>query len=567
LIGLPGRRRTSGAAAGSRSAGAGAQGAAGLTLTFASVLLTWVIAALGPSLAEPPLPGRAGQPPWSFAAHPSAYLVVSLIALSLAAGTAGLVLTIRAARRGWLVPPGMLLTVGLLAALALAFVPPFGSSDHLNYAAYGRIAATGHDPYTMTPAALARLGDPVGRAVRQFQGSPSVYGTLATAAQTLAAAIGAGSARLTVFVLSLLNVAAFGATGLLLHLLARGDRRRQLRAALLWTLNPLLLQVLVAGQHVDSQAVVFAVAAIAAFSVSRLAAEPVAGPGMTALAGRAGQSGAAARWGTALPASAAGVLIGLGFAVKVTMSLAGAGIGAACLLTWLARRENAASRTEPLAAACWLAAGFAVTAGASLAVWGVSSLTPSLRAGSYVSNGSPWRTVRVLLHLGIGESAAESVVKLAAIGFGVFLLAWLLRSVSGWSAGWPVIGRLGADRGRESWGGQTDPVPVLNLVIWVTFAVALAWLFSWPYVLPWYDAIGWALLALMPWSALDWLMVARTAALAFGYLTGSGTPVPGGLTWLETVVRTGLTPAVLLTCAVVLVLVTRRARQTGTMRS
>src|SRR2546430_8288414 len=31
-------------------------------------------------------------------------------------------------------------------------------------------------------------------------------------------------------------------------------------------------------------------------------------------------------------------------------------------------------------------------------------------------------------------------------------------------------------------------------------AVAVAWLFAWPYVLPWYDALGWALLAAAPWS-------------------------------------------------------------------
>ena len=67
------------------------------------------------------------------------------------------------------------------------------------------------------------------------------------------------------FVLSLLNAAAFAVTGLLLHRLTRGDTRRQQRAALLWTANPLLLQVLVAGAHVDSQAIVFAVAALAVF--------------------------------------------------------------------------------------------------------------------------------------------------------------------------------------------------------------------------------------------------------------------------------------------------------------
>ena len=55
------------------------------------------------------------------------------------------------------------------------------------------------------------------------------------------------------------------------------------------------------------------------------------------------------------------------------------------------------------------------------------------------------------------------------------------------------------------------------------FVFGFAWLAAWPYVLPWYDGLGWALLALLPWAplpwaALDWLVLARTAALAFGYL-------------------------------------------------
>ena len=75
----------------------------------------------------------------------------------------------------------------------------------------------GHDPYTTTPAQLARLGDPIGRAVRQFTTTPSVYGALAVAGQALASWIGGNFVRLTVFVLSLLNVAAFAATGVLLH--------------------------------------------------------------------------------------------------------------------------------------------------------------------------------------------------------------------------------------------------------------------------------------------------------------------------------------------------------------
>ena len=57
-----------------------------------------------------------------------------------------------------------------------------------------------------------------------------------------------------------------------------GDRGRQLRAALLWTCNPLLLAVLVAGEHVDSQAIVFGVATVAAFTLAlRRAAQGAGG--------------------------------------------------------------------------------------------------------------------------------------------------------------------------------------------------------------------------------------------------------------------------------------------------
>jgi hypothetical protein len=553
------------------------QARAGLALTGLSVAISWTIAVLGPSLAEPALPGKPGQPPWSFAAHPSPYLVVALTAVSLAIGTAGLALTIRAARAGWVMPPWILLAAGIGAAVALALVPPFGSSDHLNYAAYGRMAVLGHNPYTTTPAQLARLGDPVGRAVRQFTTTPSVYGALATAGQALASWLGGTSVRLTVFVLSLLNVAAFSATGVLLHWLTRGDRHRQLRAAMLWAANPVLLQVLVAGQHIDSQAVVFAVAAIAVFSVSRLARQPVAArqdADATGAAGPAGPGQRLSRLGTALPAAVAGAVIGLGFSVKVTMALAGAGLGAACLLTWQVRRRGAASgparlRAEPLVAAVWLAAGFAVTAAAGLAIWGISSLRPGLSEGSYVSNGSPWRSVRVLLSLGTSSTAAEDIVKLAAIAFGAFLLWRLLRSVRGWPDGWPAVGRRASTgTGPASRPGWTcGHVPVLNVVIWLAFAIAFAWLFCWPYVLPWYDAIGWALIALLPASELDWLLLARTSALGFGYLTGAAGTAPAGLGWLEPVVRTGAVQVVLLTCTIALILVTRPPRPRAATRS
>ena len=242
---------------------AGSGGTAGLIAIGASVAFTFAVAVAGPSVMEPPLPGRPGLPPWSLGLHPSPYLVVGLTAAGLAAGTLGLVLALRAVRRGWSVPARAVLVAGLLAAAALTLVPPFGSSDHLSYAAYGRMLVTGHNPYTTTPAQLAALGDPVARAVQDWSGSPSVYGPLATAIQGLASLAGGTSVRLTVFVLGLANLAAFAVTALLLHRMTRRHPVQQLRAALLWACNPLLLQVLVAGAHVDGQAVVFGVAAVA----------------------------------------------------------------------------------------------------------------------------------------------------------------------------------------------------------------------------------------------------------------------------------------------------------------
>jgi len=514
-------------------------GKLGLAFSAASVALTFAVAVLGPSVMEPALPGQPGQPPWGFAASPSPYLVVALAAAALAAGTAGLALTMSAARRGWSVPPRLILVAGIILAAALALVPPFGSSDHLSYAAYGRMVITGHDPYTTTPAALARLGDPVARAVQDWRTSPSDYGSLATAGQALASWIGGTSVRLTVFVLSLLNVIAFAVTGLLLHRLARGDRARQLRAGLLWTANPLLLQVLVAGAHVDSQAIVFAVGALAVFALRIPNGSRPASPARQILA-----------------AAGAGALIGLGFAVKPTMILVGAGLAIACAVGWRRQRHSqlpaagGPSRWRELALLLGgLAAGFGLTAGASVAVWGTSSLRPGLRAGSFVSIGSPWRGVRAALSLATGESVAEDAVKAAAIVLAVLLLLVLLvRAIRGLE---PAAGP-GAVRAVADPAGRPQMVPA-TLAWAAVFAVAFAWLLAWPYVLPWYDALGWALIALLPWSRLDWLLLARTSALAFGYLPARVIAMPAGLGWLRSVVRPGVTPVVLLAVIVALV--------------
>ena len=383
-------------------------GTAGLAAIGVSVALTFAVAVAGPSVMEPALPGPAGQPPWSLGLHPSPYLAVGLTAAGLAAGTLGLVLVLRAVRGGWSVPARAVLVAGLLAAAALTLVPPFGSSDHLSYAAYGRMLITGHNPYTTTPAQLAALGDPVARAVQDWSGTPSVYGPLATAIQGLASLAGGTSVRLTVFVLGLANLAAFAVTALLLHRMTRRDPVQQLRAALLWACNPLLLQVLVAGAHVDGQAVVFGVAAVAVmFGPWRLAGSRASSP----------HSGAVPR------AAVAGVLVGLGFAVKVTSALVGAGLAIALVLILGHQWRRLVPRLTALGA------GFAVTAGAAVAIGGSAMLRQSSRASDMVSIGSPWRVIRTIIHLAVAGTAATDIVKFGAIALMVVLAVLLIRGL------------------------------------------------------------------------------------------------------------------------------------------
>jgi hypothetical protein len=629
-------------------------GTTGLILTGVSIACTIAVGVAGTSLMEPPLPGPPGasgvlgQLPWSVDLRLSPYLAVGLAAAALAAGTLGLALTLRALRAGWRVNPQVVLVAGVAAAIVAGTTRPFGSSDFLSYAAYGRELVTGHNPYVVAPAALARLGDPVARAVQDWAGTPSVYGALASGVFGFASLVGGASARLTVFVLDLVNAAAFVATGVLLDRLARDRTAARLRAAVLWTCNPLLLQILVAGGHVDALAVAFGVAGIAV-AAPAVAASRVAG-GLSRVAGGASRA-------VLFRGVAAGALIGLGFAVKPTVVLIGVGIAIALLTSTppptaaspasvtrppvpasvtrppvpasVTRpsvrnaanalrsrslfRISVATTTEvrsksprqrlPRVAACGLLAGFAVVAGADLALIGRAGIAQTLRASSMVSVGSPWRVVRTVLSQFMAEPVADQAVRACAVAFALCLAVALFRGqqlcmrvamlvansapaqrlVSFLPAYGVVIRRARARSGPEQRGSwhtapdlvglwHTAPVPRLTprdggagrertqggaAAGRVAFALVLAWLVAWPYVLPWYDALAWALLPLLPASGFDWVLLARTTALGFGYLPArsAGITIPAGLRWMEPVIRSAVTPAVLAAVAVLLIYV------------
>jgi hypothetical protein len=563
----------------------------------ASITLTIAVGLLGPSAMIPALGGPGWHPPYSLDAHPHPYVVVAMAAAALVLGGLGLLAALTALPAAAATSarlPRVLVIGGSLAAGLLAFLPPSGSGDHLNYAAYGRMVTLGLDPYTHGAHTLP--GDPIADAVEApWREEPSVYGPVATAVQALAGWIGGDSLRLTIFVLALVNAAAFIATGLLIDRFTRDDPARRTRAALLWTANPLLLYQLVAGMHVDTLVIACMVAALLARG------RPVAG----------------------------GALLGLGVALKLNAGLVALGPA------WELRRRPARLALTAGVALAVAAAGYAVV--------GPAALEPVTRTSKSVSNASFWKLVQGWLQSLVGTGSAYrgeiqvgSLLVLALVAWSLFrltsrrqpLAARLFAPGSPRGAaerspddaerlsgdpGYPrraaepppddaehspdgrqapmaakgtssaagtgrvtlasvsklsdpavrqaddaqVHGPAGPGDGGERVGrrdgGGGDEATVVALVL------VVAYLFASPYVLPWYDGLAFGLLALVAASTVDRFMVVHLIVLSLAYLPARVAGQPPELEWLRTVVRGELAPWVLLALTAALVVWTWRA--------
>jgi hypothetical protein len=313
-----------------------------------SSLLVMVAASLlRDSWMYPPIVLPAVGPPWDLPlVHVSQGVATVALWLAIIVGAGGVVAGLAAIQRGARPNVRTLLIAAAVIVAVLTVLPPAGSTDAFDYAAYGRIAALGHSPYVMTPHALREMHNSFSRSVpTTWQKFVSVYGPLATLEQFLAAKLGGLSAARIAFWLKLWSSVAFAVVAFALDRLLRSDPAQRLRAHLLWTLNPLLLWDLIAAGHVDVLAAAFGFLGLVV--LGRTADRP------------------------SLPrVLAAGALIGAAADIKINYLLFGLG------LAWVLRRSLTALVTA--------GAGGLVVLGPSYAVFGL----PALHALSARRNGS-----------------------------------------------------------------------------------------------------------------------------------------------------------------------------------
>ena len=375
----------------------------------------------------------------------------------------GLGMMLWANSRGWSPDPRKVFAAAAGVVAVVVNITPVGSSDIASYAAYGKLAALGYNPYTSLPSSLP-LGpknpytglippNPYTELVSPYwQHTPSVYGPVATWAQQFAAWIGGPHAWLTIWVLMIMFGAAFVATGYVLLRTAENP----VRAVLLWTANPLLIVELVLGGHLDA---LLALAAVAAVVMSRRGSR---------------------LWHDV----AVALLVGVAGAIKVNAVFIAFAIAIPLI------HDRLWGRLVRIAAI----AG-ATTFGLYIFSYGLSALKPALSASKLVISPTIWRFVQWCVQ-NVGGSSAEHAVT-SMFGFIwpplLLLLAWYLYN------------RLSPD------------VPT---VVAATCALTFAWIVVAPWSLPWYSGVAWVAVALLPRNSLTRWLTLATGALGLLHFNG-----------------------------------------------
>jgi hypothetical protein len=385
--------------------------------------------------------------------------------LSAVAGGIGVAAALIAVRRGARPRIGLIVGTAAVVVAILTVLPPVGSTDSLDYMAFGRMVVLGHSPYVMVPWDLKHIHDAVGVSIPWEWGRiPTLYGPAATVEQYVAAVLGGSSAARIVFWLKLANALAFGTVAYTADRLLRSDPAARLRAHLLWTINPLLIWQLIAAAHLD----VLAAAA-----------------GMLGLIVAGGWPAHPSSGRPALGrVLAGGALIGLATDVKITFVLFGLG------LAWALRR----SLSDCVA-----------SAGAMLAV-----ILPG-----YAWFGQP--AIKAIVARG-NRTTADNFYQLFGRGQHGFLAKHIAVIAAVIVIGAAIV--------------ALKHLPVRDSAppaIYAALAFTAAWLFTWQYQLPSYEAMVICLLIVVPAFWLDWLVIARLVAGTVALMPGNPTPLPSHL--------------------------------------
>ncbi|HEY1823591.1 MAG TPA: hypothetical protein VGG83_26995 [Trebonia sp.] len=272
--------------------------------------------------------------------------------------------------KGWDPDPRRVFWTAVAAIAVCVNITPVGSSDTASYAADGRIAALGRDPYVLTPYNLPGGAHNAYTALvgTTWYKTPSVYGPVATWIQLFAARIGGGKPWETIWVILVCTAIAFALAGYVLLRTAANP----VRATLLWVANPLLIEQLVLGGQLDAY---LALAGIVAILISR-------------------------RGSSVWHDIPAGILVGVAGGIKITAVFVGFGIAVPLL------RERAWWRLVRTGAAA-----MATTAALYGFSYGLHALWPAFRDSTMVISPSGWRLAQIAFdHLYPTHTAGISTV-------------------------------------------------------------------------------------------------------------------------------------------------------------
>ena len=389
-----------------------------VAVSASGLLLGMLLGATAPNAETLPIKLPLSYLPSLSHQHVIASLILYASDILACLGLAGM---LWAHSQGWRPNPRHLLLVSSAIVAVLVCLTPVGSSDTASYAAYGRIAAQGGNPYVTNPAAWLGHHSAYTQAVgTMWRSQSSVYGPFATVIQSFAASIGGPHVATTVWVLMILNGAVFIGVGYLL--LKTSDD--PVRATLFWTANPVLIQQLVSGGHLDT---FVAAAAICAIQVARRVPDVL---------------------GDVL----VGVLIGLACGIKIYAVLIGLGLA----LPLLRRREW--MRTARIAGVSL------VTLAIGYSAYGLVALKPLFGGLQLVTLPSPWRVFELAGQaLGVHESTMTTVIS--------FLWPVALVVVA-----WLIYQRISSDQPREV------VAPFALTFAWILVA---PWVFAWYTAVAW----------------------------------------------------------------------------------